>query len=210
MDSDFYGGAGQQDTSLVSAGDRHVRADRPRGRLQAGLQQPRRHRRRRRQRRRRRRPGRRSCTRRPTCAVRARTSSSCRWRPASPTSRSGSTTTRPTSTGGGRSTTCSSATAPATRVRGGLVVGNVRGATGPAGINGATVTSLDKPDGEGGHRRDSGRRGPRRRLLLDVLEPDGTPPVRGHGEPVHVADAARSTWPPTGRRRPTSGSAPAT
>ena len=31
-------------------------------------------------------------------------------------------------------------------VRGGLVVGNVRGATGPEGINGATVTSLDKPD----------------------------------------------------------------
>ena len=31
-------------------------------------------------------------------------------------------------------------------VRGGLVVGNVRGATGAAGINGATVTSLDKPD----------------------------------------------------------------
>ncbi len=31
-------------------------------------------------------------------------------------------------------------------VRGGLVVGNVRGATGPTGINGATVTSLDKPD----------------------------------------------------------------
>ena len=31
-------------------------------------------------------------------------------------------------------------------VRGGLVVGNVRGATGRAGINGATVTSLDKPD----------------------------------------------------------------
>jgi len=31
-------------------------------------------------------------------------------------------------------------------VRGGLVVGNVRGATGPTGINGATVTSLDKPE----------------------------------------------------------------
>jgi N-acetylneuraminic acid mutarotase len=31
-------------------------------------------------------------------------------------------------------------------VRGGLVVGNVRGATGPAGINGATVTSLDNPE----------------------------------------------------------------
>ncbi len=31
-------------------------------------------------------------------------------------------------------------------VNGGLVVGNVRGATGPAGINGATVTSLDKPE----------------------------------------------------------------
>ena len=31
-------------------------------------------------------------------------------------------------------------------VSGGLVVGNVRGATGPAGINGATVTSLDKPE----------------------------------------------------------------
>ncbi len=30
-------------------------------------------------------------------------------------------------------------------VRGGLVVGNVRGATGPSGINGATVTSLDRP-----------------------------------------------------------------
>jgi N-acetylneuraminic acid mutarotase len=29
---------------------------------------------------------------------------------------------------------------------GGLVVGNVRGATGPAGINGATVTSVDKPE----------------------------------------------------------------
>jgi subtilisin family serine protease len=31
-------------------------------------------------------------------------------------------------------------------VRGGLVVGNVRGATGRAGINGATVTSLDQPE----------------------------------------------------------------
>ncbi len=115
MDSDFYGGAGTQNASLVSPVVDMSALAAARGRLLAGLQQPRGLRRRRREHRRRGDLGDGPAPDDRRCAVRVRTSSSCRWRPASPTSRSASTTTRRTSTGGGRSTTCSSATAPVTR-----------------------------------------------------------------------------------------------
>ena len=64
-------------------------------------------------------------------------------------------------------------------IEGGLVVGNVRGSTGRTGINGATVTSIDKPGGQGDDQADPGRPGRRRRLLPAVLVADRTAPVRG-------------------------------
>ena len=203
MDSDYYGSGGRAGHVAGEPGDRHVVADRPGGRVQAGLQQPRRHRRRRRQRRRRRRPGRRSCTRPPTSADRARTCCQLPMAAGQPDVQvrfhhydaelrlvvggrrrlHRQPHLRPDRPAASSSATCAAA-------------------TGPAGINGATVTSLDNAGGEGRHGRHPGRRSARRRLLLDVLVPDGTAPVRGHGQAVHVADEA-------GERRRRLGDRPA-
>ena len=163
-------------------GDRHVRADRSGGRVQAGLQQPRRHRRRRRQRRRRRRPGR--TVLHQTTDVRGPRED-----------------VLPLPMAAGESDVqvrfhnyeanfdwwwevddVFIGNRPATRCAAAWCVGNVRGATGPAGNQRRDRHQPRQAGGEGDHRRDSGRRGARRRLLLDVLEPDRTAPVRGHGK----------------------------
>ena len=91
-------------------------------------------------------------------------------------------------------------------VRGGLVVGNVRGATGRAGINGATVTSLDKPDEKAVTAATPDDPGLDDGFYWMFSQPDRTTPVRGARRSSTRRRPARSTWPPTGRRRRTSGS----
>ena len=202
--------SGQQDTSLVSPGDRHVVADRTRwsgfkqdynnlgdiadvdvsvdggddlGRtvLQPDHRRPR--------------------------AARGRRAAAA-WRPASPTCRSGSTTTTPASTGGGRSTTCSSATGTCDPVRGGLVVGNVRDArpARPASTAPPSPASTSRTRRRPPRRRRTTRgwttasTGCSRRLT-------GRHPFEATAEAVHVADPAGQRRRRLGDDGATSGSA---
>ena len=145
VDSDEYGSGGAQDTSLVSPVVDLSAVDRPGDPVQPGLQPPRgdtadvdrQHRRRRP-------PGRPCCTRRPTSAVQRDRRDPLPRRPASPTCRSGSTTTTPSYDWwwevddvliGNRS--------PVTRSTAASWSATSTDANTNGSINGATVTSVD-------------------------------------------------------------------
>ena len=95
-------------------------------------------------------------------------------------------------------------------IEGGLVVGNVRGSTGRTGINGATVTSIDKPADKATTKPTPDDPARRRRLLPAVLVADREAPVRGQRQAVPGAaqDGERAAQPHRGGRLPARGRAP--